>query len=191
MSRITALMLALAAVVACQNKARQTGMRESAGGAVAPGAAPANPSTSNAPSSTAAGAARASSTATKNAADTMKNRTSNAANAVKNKTGAAMSNLGHKTRAVAESAGGAVSGAAAGAKAAAKGGQRFNLSKLSRDQVMQLQSALDSIGCNAGPKDGVAGAKTRQAVACGMQKNNIPSNNVDSLYRSLHLNFQR
>jgi peptidoglycan hydrolase-like protein with peptidoglycan-binding domain len=101
-----------------------------------------------------------------------------------------MSKLGNKTRATAESAGGAVAGATAGAAAAARG-QRFNLSKLSRDQVMQLQSALDSIGCNAGPKDGVAGQKTRQAVACGMQKNNIPSNNVDSLYRSLHLNFQR
>ena len=101
-----------------------------------------------------------------------------------------MSNLGAKTKAAAESAGGTVTGAAAGAVAAAKGGQRFNLGKLSHDQVVQLQTALDSIGCNAGPKDGVVGPKTRQGITCGMQKNNIPSNNVDSLYRSLHLNFQ-
>jgi hypothetical protein len=170
-------------------------MRESAGGAVAPGAAPGSSSvgTSNAPSSLSAGAARASSTATEkagNAADTLKNRMSN----MKNQAGGAMSNMGNRTRTTAESAGGkiagAVSGAAAGTAAAARAGQkRFDLSKLSRDQVMQLQSALDSIGCNAGPKDGVAGQRTRQAVACGIQKNNIPSNDVDSLYRSLHLNF--
>ena len=58
---------------------------------------------------------------------------------------------------------------------------------LTRDQVTQLQSALSGIGCDAGTADGVIGPKTRRAITCARQKNNVSSN--EELYRSLNLDF--
>jgi peptidoglycan hydrolase-like protein with peptidoglycan-binding domain len=58
---------------------------------------------------------------------------------------------------------------------------------LSHDQVMQLQTALSNAGCDAGTADGVLGPKTRRAITCARQKNNVSSN--AELYRSLNLDF--
>ncbi|MFL5578271.1 MAG: peptidoglycan-binding protein [Gemmatimonadaceae bacterium] len=55
------------------------------------------------------------------------------------------------------------------------------------ERVAQLQSALTSAGCDAGKPDGVVGPKTRRALACARQKNNVTTN--EELYQSLNLNF--
>src|SRR5207248_1860007 len=57
------------------------------------------------------------------------------------------------------------------------------------ERVAQLQSALNSAGCEAGNPDGVVGPKTRRALACARQKNNVSSN--EELYQSLNLNFSQ
>ena len=59
---------------------------------------------------------------------------------------------------------------------------------LTRDQVMQLQTALSGAGCDAGTADGIIGPKTRRAMACARQKNNVTTN--AELYRSLNLDFE-
>ncbi|MGH7527288.1 MAG: peptidoglycan-binding domain-containing protein [Gemmatimonadales bacterium] len=76
--------------------------------------------------------------------------------------------------------------------AEAMGGIRTSttrLDDLSADQVRRLQTALNRAGCNAGAVDGVVGRRTRQAIACGLEKNNLGSNELSGLYRSLHLGF--
>ncbi len=57
------------------------------------------------------------------------------------------------------------------------------------DQVRRLQAALNDAGCNAGAVDGVVGGRTRQATACGVEKNNLGNNDLRGLYRSLDLDF--
>jgi len=59
---------------------------------------------------------------------------------------------------------------------------------LTRDQVMQLQTALSGAGCDAGTADGILGPKTRRAMACARQKNSVTTN--AELYRSLNLDFE-
>lgn len=59
---------------------------------------------------------------------------------------------------------------------------------LSKDQVMQLQTALSGAGCDAGNADGIVGPKTRRAMACARQKNNVTTN--ADLYRALNLDFE-
>ena len=65
-----------------------------------------------------------------------------------------------------------------------RGGARLN-----RDQVTQLQNALQSAGCDPGSVDGVMGTRTRSAMNCARQKNNITGNDPNALYQSLNLNF--
>jgi peptidoglycan hydrolase-like protein with peptidoglycan-binding domain len=60
---------------------------------------------------------------------------------------------------------------------------------LSADQVRRLQTALNDAGCDAGPADGVMGQRTREAVACGLKKKHLGSDDLTGLYRSLGLNF--
>lgn len=60
---------------------------------------------------------------------------------------------------------------------------------LTRDQITQLQTALQQANCNPGPVDGVLGPRTRSAMACARQKNNITGNNPNDLFRSLNLGF--
>jgi len=60
---------------------------------------------------------------------------------------------------------------------------------LTRDQITQLQTALKQADCDPGPADGVLGPRTRQAMSCARQKNNITGNNPNDLFRSLNLNF--
>lgn len=62
-------------------------------------------------------------------------------------------------------------------------------SRLSHDQVTQLQTALRQANCNPGSIDGVMGARTRSAMNCYRRNNNISGNNPSDVYRSLNLNF--
>lgn len=61
--------------------------------------------------------------------------------------------------------------------------------RLTRDQVAQLQTALQQANCDPGTIDSVMGAHTRRAMNCARQKNNITGNNPSDLYRALNLNF--
>ena len=61
--------------------------------------------------------------------------------------------------------------------------------RLTRDQVAQLQTALQQANCDPGAIDSVMGAHTRRAMNCARQKNNITGNNPSDLYRALNLNF--
>jgi peptidoglycan hydrolase-like protein with peptidoglycan-binding domain len=61
--------------------------------------------------------------------------------------------------------------------------------RLSNDQVTQLQTSLQQLGCDPGSIDGVMGSHTRSAMRCARQKNNITSSNPNALYQSLNLNF--
>jgi hypothetical protein len=60
---------------------------------------------------------------------------------------------------------------------------------LSRDQVMQLQQALTSAGCDAGTADGVVGRKTRQAMQCARQQLGVSGNDNQALFQALNLDF--
>jgi|1185.fasta_scaffold51425_1 hypothetical protein len=68
-------------------------------------------------------------------------------------------------------------------------GQSSRGQRLSRDQVGQLQTALQQANCDPGTIDSVMGARTRRAMNCARKQNNITGNNNDDLYRSLNLNF--
>lgn len=61
--------------------------------------------------------------------------------------------------------------------------------KLTKDQLKQLQTALNSDGCPVGTADGVMGAKTTKGVACSMKKHNIQNNDYSALYQALNLSF--
>ena len=60
---------------------------------------------------------------------------------------------------------------------------------LTTDQTKQLQTALSQANCNPGPQDGIIGPRTRQAMNCARQKNNVTGNNPNDLFRSLNLSF--
>jgi peptidoglycan hydrolase-like protein with peptidoglycan-binding domain len=60
---------------------------------------------------------------------------------------------------------------------------------LNKDQITQLQTALQQANCNPGPIDGVLGPRTRSAMACARRNNNITGNNPNDLFRSLNLGF--
>ena len=60
---------------------------------------------------------------------------------------------------------------------------------LTADQTKQLQTALGQANCNPGPVDGIFGPRTRQAMNCARQKNNITGNNPNDVFRSLNLSF--
>src|SRR5438270_4215574 len=66
----------------------------------------------------------------------------------------------------------------------ANGGQR-----LTRDQVGQLQTALQQANCDPGTIDSVMGPHTRRAMNCARRQNNLTGNNPNDLYRALNLNF--
>ena len=180
MLRVTVLGVALAiSVAACTNRERGSNADTAAGGGPAAGtesaAAPAGADTMGgmAPGSTAT-------TSAGGAIDTMAK-----------KAGAAMDTMGQKAGQAANKA-----KAAAGAGAAKLGGAASSaelntkLASLSRDEVKQLQTALNREGCNVGTPDGVVGPRTRQGVECALRKHNIPGANVDSLYKVLNLNIR-
>lgn len=61
--------------------------------------------------------------------------------------------------------------------------------ELSSDEVSRLQDALQSDGCDPGPVDGILGARTRQAMACGRRKLGVDSSDPNALFQALNLNF--
>lgn len=179
MLRVTVLGVALAiGMAACNSGDRNAATTDTAVGGMAPPG-----STSTAPSSTmdtaapdttgamAPGATDTSSSA--GALDTMTNRA-----------GAAADTLASKAGEAANSAKAAVGGAASTAAV------RTQLATLSRDQVRQLQTALNNDGCSVGTPDGNVGEQTRKGVQCSLEKHGIGSTNLDSLYTVLNLNFK-
>ena len=76
-----------------------------------------------------------------------------------------------------------------GAHRQTSSGAMGRTSRLSHDQVTQLQTALKQANCDPGSVDGVMGAHTRSAMNCYRRNNNISGNNPSDVYRSLNLNF--
>ena len=79
---------------------------------------------------------------------------------------------------------------ARGSQSARSQGRRSSSSRgttLSRENIAQLQGALSSAGCDAGTADGIMGPRTRRALSCARQKNNVSSD--QELYQSLNLDF--
>jgi peptidoglycan hydrolase-like protein with peptidoglycan-binding domain len=101
-----------------------------------------------------------------------------------NRAGAAADTLASKAGEAANSAKAAVGGAASTAAV------RTQLATLSKDQVKQLQTALNNDGCSVGTPDGSVGEQTRKGVQCSLDKHGIGSTNLDSLYKVLNLNFK-
>lgn len=66
-------------------------------------------------------------------------------------------------------------------------GRGTTTTTLSRENIAQLQTALSNAGCDAGAADGIMGRRTRRAIACARQKNNVSSD--QELYQSLNLDF--
>lgn len=181
MLRITVFGLALAvSLAACSNRDQNAATSDTAMGGMAPAG-----TTSTAPSSTAdtMGAMAPGATDTSSAAgalDTMTDRAGAAADTLANRAGEAANK--------AKEAVGA--GAAAVGSAASTAAIRTQLASLSSDQVKELQTALNNDGCDVGTPDGMMGQKTRDGVKCSLEKHDINSTNVDSLYKVLNLNFQ-
>ena len=61
--------------------------------------------------------------------------------------------------------------------------------RLSHDQVTQVQTALQQANCDPGAIDGVIGSHTRSAMSCYRRNNNISGSNASDVYRALNLNF--
>jgi len=60
---------------------------------------------------------------------------------------------------------------------------------LTSDQVIQLQQALTQNSCDPGAADGVFGPKTRQAIRCIRQKDNITTPGLNPVLAALNLGF--
>ncbi|HEX5408474.1 MAG TPA: peptidoglycan-binding domain-containing protein [Gemmatimonadaceae bacterium] len=60
---------------------------------------------------------------------------------------------------------------------------------LTSDQVIQLQQALTQNSCDPGSADGVIGPKTRQAIHCIRQKDNITTPGLNPVLAALNLDF--
>ena len=73
--------------------------------------------------------------------------------------------------------------------AAAAGSSSGMSMNLSRAQTRQLQEALNGAGCDAGGVDGVVGPRTRAAITCAREKNNITGDDNQALFRALGLSF--
>lgn len=58
---------------------------------------------------------------------------------------------------------------------------------LTNTQVRMLQQALEDDGCDPGTIDGIVGPRTRRAIACGFQRNDLDGRNLNELFRSLDL----
>ena len=80
-------------------------------------------------------------------------------------------------------------GAAGGTGGGMSGGMSGGAASLSRAQTRQLQTALNSAGCSVGRVDGQMGRRTREAMACARQKNNISGNDDQALFKALGLSF--
>jgi peptidoglycan hydrolase-like protein with peptidoglycan-binding domain len=60
---------------------------------------------------------------------------------------------------------------------------------LTRTQVTMLQQALRDDGCDPGRIDGIVGPRTRRAIACAYQENDLDGRNLNELFRALDLSI--
>lgn len=60
---------------------------------------------------------------------------------------------------------------------------------LDRSQVMQLQEALNGIGCDVGTVDGVVGPRTRAAMTCARSQKGVTGGDNQALFQALNLDF--
>jgi peptidoglycan hydrolase-like protein with peptidoglycan-binding domain len=60
---------------------------------------------------------------------------------------------------------------------------------LETNEVRQLQQALNDMGCNAGPVDGIVGPMTRRAVRCARRQHNITGDDLNELFRAMNLDI--
>lgn len=58
---------------------------------------------------------------------------------------------------------------------------------LTPTQVTMLQQALRDDGCDPGAIDGIVGPRTRRAIACAYERNDLDGRNLNELFRSLDL----
>jgi peptidoglycan hydrolase-like protein with peptidoglycan-binding domain len=65
---------------------------------------------------------------------------------------------------------------------------RANLG-LTPTQVTMLQQALRDEGCDPGSIDGIVGPRTRRAIACAYQRNDLDGRNLNELFRALDLSI--
>jgi len=56
---------------------------------------------------------------------------------------------------------------------------------LSRSTVERLQTRLSERGCDPGPVDGLIGRRTRAAIECARQRENVPGTDIRELLRAL------
>lgn len=56
---------------------------------------------------------------------------------------------------------------------------------LSRTTVERLQTRLRGRGCDPGPVDGLIGPRTRAAMECARQRENVPGDDIQELLRAL------
>jgi Ni/Co efflux regulator RcnB len=69
---------------------------------------------------------------------------------------------------------------------AARGRPNLGLTQM---QVTMLQQALRDEGCDPGPIDGIVGPRTRRAIACAYQENDLDGRNLNELFRALDLSI--
>jgi hypothetical protein len=60
---------------------------------------------------------------------------------------------------------------------------------LTRTQVTMLQQALRDDGCDPGAIDGLVGPRTRRAIACAYERNDLDGRNLNALFRALDLSI--
>lgn len=181
MLRVTVLGLALAISLAACTKKEGASNADSGMGAMPP--AGAESTTAPSATDTMGGMAPESTTGAMAPESTSTSSATGAIDTMANKTGATVDSMASKAKAAAGAGAAAVGGAASSAELQTK------LSTLSKDQLKELQSALNSDGCDVGTPDGVMGTKTVQGVQCSMKKHNV--NDLDSLYQALNLNFSK
>ncbi|HEU4584361.1 MAG TPA: hypothetical protein VFR95_01365 [Gemmatimonadaceae bacterium] len=189
MLRVTVVGVALAiSMVACNKSDRNAATTDTAMGGMAPAgttsAAPPSTTDTTRADTTGAMAPGATDTSTSSGAlDTMANRAGAAGDTLANRAGQAA----EKAKAAAAGGAAAVGNAMVG-NAPSMQQLRTKLSALNKDQVQQLQTALNNDGCDVGTPDGKLGANTLKGVQCAMKKHNV--NDIDSLYQALNLNFK-
>jgi hypothetical protein len=83
------------------------------------------------------------------------------------------------------SSGGTTARNAAGARS------RGNNYGLDREQIRQLQQAINDLpNCDVGEADGRIGPRTRRGIACARRETGVTGNDMQALFEALNLDFQ-
>jgi peptidoglycan hydrolase-like protein with peptidoglycan-binding domain len=62
---------------------------------------------------------------------------------------------------------------------------------LSTDQAIELQQALNRVGCDVGAADGAIGPRTLRGFECFGRQQNLSANDLESLLTALNVSFAR